>query len=647
MMGTPLYTKYYEGVTVPPLHQPGCRAAAVRFNVRTPTNFGEEVKVVGSAEQLGNWDINRAPMLKWTEDHWWRAELNLPTDQVVEYKVILLDHARKRTGDSVIWQEGSNQMLHVPSSQDSHVVEIEWEPPSTSTPNHDEPSTKPELPEQTKVSTRQKRSPKRSKPVASAPKQSPPKTSVRKKTDTGGQSSTEIETGIPSWFRESVVYHIQTLGFFGVEDEPNDGTGPVGNKLQELAQWYPHLEELGVNTVYFGPLFESSTHGYDTADYFKIDRRLGDVALFKQVVDDLHARGIRVIVDGVFNHTGRRFFAFEDLLKKGTNSQYADWYRVRPGKSPLGDPFAYDAWEGHAALPRLNLKNNDVREHIFSVARFWLGKVGIDGWRLDVAHEIEPEFWAAFRPVCKKARADSITLGEIIHGDYHKWVGPGLLDTCTNYQLSKAIWSSLNDANYFELAHCVQRELDMYGSLDALLNFVGNHDVPRLASKLKTPEHFFVAMLFLLTMRGVPCLYYGDEAGMKGEPGGPRGDTAMRMPLAFDHTPENDRKFQQTAQLVRLRRSSPALMYGSMQLLGNSNTHMTFLRRTDSQVAIVVLNCAASAASITIDLSRCGLWDGLVLKDALNGDAACTLKNGRLELPQVAAASGSVLLGSL
>ena len=218
-------------------------------------------------------------------------------------------------------------------------------------------------------------------------------------------SNKENTSNLPEWANDAVFYQIFPLGYFGAPTV-NDGKSKVVPRLANIRNHYKHFQELGIDAVYFSPLFESGTHGYDTFDYFEIDRRLGDVKLFKEIVKELHEINVKVVLDGVFNHTGKGHFAFQDLMKNGaSDSEFANWYHVGVRRwdyegwcdARTGSSFSYDCWEGHPVLPRLNLAEPAVRNHIFDVAKFWLEEVGIDGWRLDVAHEIEPDFWREFR----------------------------------------------------------------------------------------------------------------------------------------------------------------------------------------------------------------------------------------------------------
>lgn len=306
-------------------------------------------------------------------------------------------------------------------------------------------------------------------------------------------------TPTPKWFEDGILYQIYPLGtpgeagkgggFFGGVPAENDLKSPPTSKILEVAEWIDHLEHLGVTMIYFSPIFESETHGYDTVDYFQIDRRVGDLQSFKKVLELLHKRGIKVILDGVFNHTGRKFFAFKELVAAGANwaqCPYKDWYFISEGNSTYDDAFAYRSWEGHEELPELNVESEQVRDYLFKVAKFWLGEVGVDGWRLDVAHELPPSFWRDFRTACTEGNPEHVLLGEVIHGDYNTWVGPlkGLLHSGTNYQLSKALWSSLKDHNFWELTTSFNRDLTLYRDMN-LVNFLSNHDVARVATQLE------------------------------------------------------------------------------------------------------------------------------------------------------------------
>nr|MBN1228319.1 alpha-amylase [Anaerolineae bacterium] len=456
---------------------------------------------------------------------------------------------------------------------------------------------------------------------------------------------------IPDWARRAVFYHIYPLGFFGAPSH-NDHTEDRHYRLARLRDWYDHLRQLGVTAIYFGPLFESSSHGYDTADYFVIDRRLGGNELFQQIVGELHDRGIRLILDGVFNHTGRDFFAFRDILQNGRDSRYVDWYRINwAGNNRYQDGFTYEAWEGHQSLPKLNIENPEVRNYILEVARMWLGDMGADGWRLDVAYEIDPSFWWEFRRACDEARPDSFLVGELLHGDLRKWVAPDLLHAATNYQLYKPIWSSLNSANFWELKANLDRafhsEWGLYRNI-GMMNFLGNHDVTRILSQLEDARHIYPAMLLLMTLPGIPCLYYGDETGMTGRK--EDGDGALRQPMpgAGETWPDPDRYiFEALKRLSAVRNAHPSLVYGTYSSLEAGPTVLGFLRQHSMEVAVVVVNSGKEPASLRVAVGREGIQDGTVFRDALNpDDQRFAVHSGSLQVESIYPGWGRVLIAN-
>jgi glycosidase len=254
-----------------------------------------------------------------------------------------------------------------------------------------------------------------------------------------------------SWARDAVFYHVYPLGLCGAPPG-NDGCGAVVPRLAQLHGWLDHWNALGVTALYLGPLFESSSHGYDTADYFRVDRRLGDDDTLAAFVAACHARGIRVILDGVFHHVGRDFWAFRDLQAHGESSAYRDWFAGVDfsRRSVRGDAFAYETWRGHDALVKLALAHRPVREHLLDAVRHWFARYDVDGLRLDVAESIDPDFLRELASVCRATRPDCWLLGEMIHGDYGRL---SMLDSVTNYVAYKGLWSSHDDRNYFEVAY--------------------------------------------------------------------------------------------------------------------------------------------------------------------------------------------------
>ena len=266
-----------------------------------------------------------------------------------------------------------------------------------------------------------------------------------------------------NWYDNAIIYHIYPLGFCGAP-KFNDNS-EVQYRLDKVLDWIDHFKEMNVDAVYFGPVFESVEHGYDTTDYRQIDRRLGDNNSFKNICKVLHQNGIRVILDGVFNHVGRTFPQFTDIQQNGRNSQYCGWFQNLnfDGQSPCGNNFWYEGWNGHYNLVKLNLRNPDVCNYLIDTVNFWIEEFDIDGIRFDAADCIDFDFFKQIRSFCKNKKSDFWLMGEIIHGDYKRWANPEMLDSVTNYECYKGLYSSHNDKNYFEINYSINRQSGDYG----------------------------------------------------------------------------------------------------------------------------------------------------------------------------------------
>ncbi len=322
------------------------------------------------------------------------------------------------------------------------------------------------------------------------------------------------------WAYDSVFYHIYPLGFCGAPPQ-NDFCSPSTPRLEQVNGWLGHVKDLGVNALYLGPVWESSAHGYDTADYFQVDRRLGNNETLSRLSALLHEKGIRLVLDGVFHHVGRDFWAFRDVLAQGEQSVHVDWFQGLDfhKRSPYNDPFAYEGWKGHYNLVKLNLQNPSVKAHLFQAVEMWMREFAIDGLRLDVADCLDLAFLKELSALCKSRRPDFWLMGEVIHGDYRKWVNAETLDSVTNYVGYKGLYSSHADKNYFEIAHTLKRQFGeegLYRNLP-LYTFADNHDVDRVASRPKNPAHLYPLYSLLFTMPGVPSVYYGSEWGIEGK----------------------------------------------------------------------------------------------------------------------------------
>lgn len=397
-----------------------------------------------------------------------------------------------------------------------------------------------------------------------------------------------------AWYDKAVFYHIYPFGLCGV---PKQNQGDCeGHHFDKLNQWTDHIKKLGCTGIYIGPLFESVGHGYETTDYKMVDRRLGTNDEFREYVKNCHSKGIHVIVDGVFNHTGREFFAFKDIKQNRENSRYRDWYcNVNFwGNNEYDDHFSYENWGGYNLLAKLNQRNPEVKNYIYDVIRFWVSEFDIDGIRLDAADVLDFDFMKGIRSVANEVKQDFWLMGEVIHGDYGRWANGDMLHSVTNYELHKGIFSGHNDHNYFEIAHTVQRLNGLCGNVK-LYTFVDNHDVARIYSKLNNKEHMFPVTLLLYGLPGVPSIYYGSEFGIAGEKE-KFSDDSLRPCLDLADFKDAYTQNEITKLIIRLGeiyRDYPELSEGRYQQLNLTNRQFAFGRikeDTDSAVIVAVNN---------------------------------------------------------
>jgi cyclomaltodextrinase / maltogenic alpha-amylase / neopullulanase len=436
------------------------------------------------------------------------------------------------------------------------------------------------------------------------------------------------------WVKSSIFYHIYPLGFCGAPQH-NDFSIPTVTRLEKIYTWLDHIQGLGANAIYLGPVFESTTHGYDTADYFWVDRRLGTNQTLADLSREIHRRGMRLILDGVFNHVGRDFWAFRDVREKGADSPFCSWFQgLKFGETnAYGDPFSYEGWQGHLSLVKLNLSNADVRNHLFEAVSSWVREFDIDGLRLDAADCVDLDFWQAFSTHCHNLKPEFWLMGEIVHGNYTRWANPERLDAVTNYECYKGLYSSLNDANYFEIAYALDRQFGPRGIYKdlPLYAFADNHDVDRVASLIKKPELLYPLYLLLLSMPGVPSLYYGSEWGLEARRH-PHSDAPVRPSLDLaevSRTSSHKDLASAIARMASIRRSSPALCEGSYHALRTDSQQMAFLRQYDGDCVAVILN--ASNANTTMEL-KLPVQKG-VLEDLLNPGERFDLNQGKASLP--------------
>ncbi len=438
------------------------------------------------------------------------------------------------------------------------------------------------------------------------------------------------------WTNGAIFYHIYPLGLCGAP-QSNDFTSQPVDRLQVLHSWLPHIKDLGANAIYLGPLFESSTHGYDTADYHQVDRRLGTNEALARFSSAARAAGLRLVLDGVFNHVGRDFWAFRDVLANRERSRYASWFdSLAFGKqSPYGDPFSYEGWNGHFSLVKLNLANNEVREHIFRAVGEWVKSFGIDGLRLDAADVMDIGFLKDLSAHCRGIRSDFWLLGEVVHGDYKRWANPETLDSVTNYECYKGLYSSHVDRNFFEIAHSLNRQFGPTGLYRGipLYAFADNHDVNRVASMVKDPRHLYSLYCLLFTMPGVPSIYYGSEWGIEGKKS--RSDWPLRPSLDLDvlsrKAPQGELP-ETIRRLARVRLQSAPLRVGDYLQLHVSNEQLAFSRGHEGRTVVVAVNASQKAARITLDVP--GANDGRLV-DLLNSGDEFAVKGGKAGIDPV------------
>lgn len=411
-----------------------------------------------------------------------------------------------------------------------------------------------------------------------------------------------------SWYEPSFVYQVYPLGLCGAPHENDGVTVPRLRKLVDDG-WVDHMKRLGATCLMLNPVFQSLTHGYDTTDYTTVDCRLGTNDDLRFVVDACHKAGIRVLLDGVFNHVGRDFFAFRDVREKGQQSRYAGWFNIDwNGNSEFNDGFGYETWAGVSTLVKLNHGNFELNDYLADVIRGWVRDFDIDGLRLDVAYCLDRGYLCYLRQIAdgiSQERGEKFVLvGETMFGDYNQWMGDGLCDSVTNYEAYKGLWSSFNSANMHEVAYALERQSgsqpwDLYTGKH-LLDFLDNHDVPRIATKLDDKRQLKSLYGLLFAMCGVPCVYYGSEWGIEGEQH--YGDYELRPAL---DAPEWNDLTDWVAALAHAREKSDAIVWGDYHELQCQPQQLVFQRCHGGERVIVAINASADPAVAHFD-AGCG-----------------------------------------
>ena len=410
------------------------------------------------------------------------------------------------------------------------------------------------------------------------------------------------------WAYESVFYQIYPLGFCGA---PFENDGVQTHKIKKVEEWIPHMKKLGINAIYFSPVFESDTHGYNTRDYKKIDVRIGTNEDFKEVCEKLHENGIRVVLDGVFNHVGRGFYQFQDVLKNRENSPYLNWFHINlGGNSNYNDGLWYEGWEGHYDLVKLNLQNGEVVNHLLDAVQYWINEFDIDGLRLDVAYCLDENFIRTLRRSTTERKADFFLLGEMLNGDYNRLMNDSMLHSVTNYECYKGLYSSFNSMNMFEINHSLLRQFGpenwtLYKGKH-LLSFVDNHDVTRVASILSNEKHLPLIYALCFGMPGIPCVYYGSEWGTRADKS--QGDPALRP--CFEH-PEWNELSEFISKLAEAKKNSEALNYGGFRSVLLTNRQCIFERASEHERVLVAINADGVPFTAHFD-AGCGMATDLI-----------------------------------
>ena len=419
------------------------------------------------------------------------------------------------------------------------------------------------------------------------------------------------------WAYNETFYQIYPIGFCGA---PVHNDGVTEHRILKIGEWAEYLGDLGIGSIILNPIFESDNHGYDTRDFRKIDCRLGTNEDFKEVCEKLHDNNVKIMLDGVFNHVGRGFWAFKDVQEKKWDSPYKDWFHISfDGNSAYNDGFWYEGWEGHFELVKLNLQNPAVVDYLMECVKYWIDEFDIDGLRLDVAYSLDHNFMRRLRSYTQELKPDFALIGEVLFGDYNIIVNDEMLHSCTNYECYKGLYSSFNCMNMFEINHSLLRQFGpenwtLYKGKH-LLSFVDNHDVTRVASILTNKNHLPLIYALAFGMPGIPCVYYGSEWGAEGRK--EDGDPALRP--SFEKPEWNDLT-EWISKLAEAKKQSKALQYGNFMSKVLTNGQCVFEREWEGERVYVAINAADSPFYAGFDAGAAEATDLITgEKIALNG----------------------------
>ena len=451
---------------------------------------------------------------------------------------------------------------------------------------------------------------------------------------------------VPDWVQDAVFYQIFPDRFANgdtkndpVNVKPWDSSptnnGFQGGDLQGILKHLDYLRDLGINAIYLNPIFLSpSTHRYNTTDYFKIDPRLGNEQDFHSLLKAIHRNSMHIILDGVFNHCGRGFFAFSDLLENQDQSPYKDWYHVK--RFPInaygaGDATDYLSWWNHKSLPKFNTSNPSVRKYLMSIARYWLEQ-GIDGWRLDVPNEIDDDsFWAEFRSLVKGINPDAYLLGEI-WDIQPRWVGEDHFDGLMDYPFRTATLDLLNQEIWVsEFTSRINLLLNAYNRENVFSQYLllGSHDTERLftilggkINKVKT------ALLLQFSFPGAPAIYYGDEIGIEGGK-----DPDCRRAFPWDETQWNNELRIWLQKLISIRKEKEALRRGALipLMADNAKSGFAFARISNGEIIITLINVSQVENNYSVPVDLLNIEEGRIFAH-LTSPGESVVENGAIKI---------------
>lgn len=440
-----------------------------------------------------------------------------------------------------------------------------------------------------------------------------------------------------------ILYHIYSLGFCGCPEinpialpkHTANQIQPV-HRLSKIRDYYAHFQELGINIIYLGPIFESCTHGYDIIDYFTIDRRLGTNELLKEIINELHSLNIKVIIDGCFHHVSRLFPQFVDLRHHHQQSTYLDWFfDVNFSQNTeWNDGFSYRCYENLSELPIINFDHPSVQQLFFQVADFWINQMEIDGWRLDVAYKFTPKQWQPFCQHCYALQSDCFIYGELVEHEYDKYINSQTFQSATNYQFYQNAWQSIAQKNYYQLADFIDYQKNKYSNFE-LVTFTGSHDTNRLHTQMYHPELINQYYTLLFTMPGIPSVYYGDEINLVGIADNLNNNIRQPMPNLNSLSPSHQQTINLIKHLGEIRRIvKPSISQLAIDQV--TQRYILYHYYHNPQISIFINSYTYPTSIDSDEISLSGSYLNLTNQETINIDQSSpfTIKPGQTYILQ-------------